>query len=585
MNKMLKQILGVLLAVNLVLLTVVQVLAIIRLWPGGSTSRLGTSVSTPGASGSTEEFELAAQILPDPEFGSSLHFECPLTNSLSVPVTLESWQIEQFHGGEALGEPIPVPFRDFLGEVVIQPGQTFPIEDNLPEKDAQERGLTSLVYTFVLSDGSGNTLIKVFRFSYGSDTSQSAQTNSQQSGGSNVTEEVELTAQINDTPDFGRSLHFECSLFNSLSVPVSLESWQIQDFRGSEPIGEPIPVSFRDFLGEVVIQPGQTFPIEDNLPEKDVQERGLTSLVYTFVLSDSNGSTLTKVFRFSYDPDMKAPSEIDYRGDSGRDLTKVRYDADFAVEVYPGVQWVPIRSLGGSRYTNGEIYAMLRSSPQEKQGSITTLYEAIQLYQIGNFHSSDDNIVVTDPDGREWEHHKPGFDAVRTNTGCCASSADWLNYILSGDYEEVGFIAYNQPQGGHVFNYIKDQNFYYIIDMTHYRTDWNATALETGDLNDHNVNDSVLSSLHRVADLNDFVSYIRSAYTDPPGLILTYQAENCLAINPIWQNTQTLNYEQAEGVPIQVLFDDPKDTITFGLVPGPASRPDYGREPDCAFPG
>ena len=43
--------------------------------------------------------------------------------------------------------------------------------------------------------------------------------------------------------------------------------------------------------------------------------------------------------------------------------------------------------------------------------------------------------------------------------------------------------------------------------------------------------------------------------------------------------------EQAEGVPIQVLFDDPKDTITFGLVPGPASRPDYGREPDCAFPG
>ena len=38
-----------------------------------------------------------------------------------------------------------------------------------------------------------------------------------------------------------------------------------------------------------------------------------------------------------------------------------------------------------------------------------------------------------------------------------------LNYILDGDYEGVGFIAYSQPDGsGHIFNYILQDGYYYF---------------------------------------------------------------------------------------------------------------------------
>ena len=73
---------------------------------------------------------------------------------------------------------------------------------------------------------------------------------------------------------------------------------------------------------------------------------------------------------------------------------------------------------------------------------------------MGNFFPADDN-VRSGENGLNWEHHKPGYHAVRTNCGCCATDSNWLNYILAGDYDEIGFIATSQRDGsGHVYNYI-----------------------------------------------------------------------------------------------------------------------------------
>ncbi len=280
------------------------------------------------------------------------------------------------------------------------------------------------------------------------------------------------------------------------------------------------------------------------------------------------------------------PSLPDYSGDGGKDLGTLRYQAAFEAEVNPGVFWVPARVLGDSRYTNGEIYAMLSASPQEKQEAISTVYEALQLYQIGGFYSSDDNIRMRE-DGVNWEHHKPGYDAVRTNTGCCATDSNWLNYLLREDYEEVGFIATSQRDGsGHIYNYLKEDGFYYFIDLTHYRTDWIATAVEDGDMDSYYRSDFVLGNIHKAQSVQAFVDYVQWAFGDPPGLMFQYRAEDCLAIDSVANGGKmTITYEEVPGVEVAVIFDDPGDSLEYTFEPSPRQLPDWSSNPSYSFPG
>jgi long-subunit acyl-CoA synthetase (AMP-forming) len=50
--------------------------------------------------------------------------------------------------------------------------------------------------------------------------------------------------------------------------------------------------------------------------------------------------------------------------------------------------------LGDSNFSNAEIFDLLPAPPEAKANEINTLYEALQLYQIGNFRAADDNIRV-----------------------------------------------------------------------------------------------------------------------------------------------------------------------------------------------
>ena len=208
-------------------------------------------------------------------------------------------------------------------------------------------------------------------------------------------------------------------------------------------------------------------------------------MVYVCTFTSAAGQEVVREYSFKLSHEKPEIVYPNYAADTGRDLVTLRYEADYCVNVAPGVYWVPASSLGSSSYTNAEIQAMLTDTPEQKQAKIDTLYEALQLYQIGNFAASDDNIRIAEG-SIHWEHHKPGYDAVRTNTGCCATDSNWLRYILDGDYDEIGYMATSQRDGnGHIYNYIKLDGWYYFIDLTHYRTDWVATARETGDLKDY----------------------------------------------------------------------------------------------------
>ena len=330
----------------------------------------------------------------------------------------------------------------------------------------------------------------------------------------------------------------------------------------------------------LTLKPGETYTWHDGHPVVDY----FNCMTYEFQFLDEAGNAVeyTYVYHLNQElPELVYPS---YANDNGYDINTLRYNANYCVEVHDGVYWVNASSLGKSDYTNAQIQALLTDTPEEKQAKIDTLYEALQLYQVGCFLSADDNIRI--PEGNiRWEHHKPGYHAVRTNRGCCATDSNWLRYILDGDYDEVGYIAYSERNGGgHIFNYILMDGWYYVIDLTHYRVDFLATAVESGRMEDYYRSDIVLGNIHKVQNIEDYVSYVQDAFNNPPGLMFMYTAENCLALDGVRAGDFiTITYEDVEGVSVQVIFDDLTDQLNYTFVFSPRVYPDWSREEGFDF--
>jgi hypothetical protein len=207
------------------------------------------------------------------------------------------------------------------------------------------------------------------------------------------------------------------------------------------------------------------------------------------------------------------------------DTGNLRIGADYDIEVADDVFWVPVNRLGLSRYTKDDIINMLPLSPEEKQSKIGVLFEAIQLYQLSNFRSVFDNVKLMQ-NNLCWNYHKPGYHAVRTNEGCCASNSNWLSYLLNGKYEQMGFIHYSQrDSNGHIMNYIFHKGWYYFIDMMMYRIDSLPYAgIETGTQKGYKDNELIAGNFFKSRVPISYVKYCLQKHKDPP-IIFTISLE------------------------------------------------------------
>lgn len=150
------------------------------------------------------------------------------------------------------------------------------------------------------------------------------------------------------------------------------------------------------------------------------------------------------------------------------------YDLQFRNEVYDSVYWVPINTLGKTRYTNDEMLAVSKLPLPEKRKSIGNLYEAIQLFQVSEFGGVLDNKDFW-IDGVHWQRHKSPEEAVLSNEGCCATDTNWLSYFLKDRYDFTGSLCFGNADGnGHITSYIRQNNTYYFIDMMMCRKDSQA---------------------------------------------------------------------------------------------------------------
>jgi hypothetical protein len=267
------------------------------------------------------------------------------------------------------------------------------------------------------------------------------------------------------------------------------------------------------------------------------------------------------------------PFEDTYVAPSEYDTETLRYNANFKVKVAEGVNWVPANTLGKPNITAEEIEA-LDGDPEQLKENLNTLYDVIQYIQVADFRSAHDNIRI-DEDGISWEHHKPGEMAIITNEGCCATISNLMNFLLEGDYGEVGFIAYLQSDGsGHVFNYIKYNNLYYFIDLTHYRNDFMCTAVEDGTLASYYDSDFIAGNVHETVKIEDYVKYYRDNSNDPSELWSLYMAKNCLPIGSVNDGILLeMVYPESSKGRVKIVYDDPNDNIQYSFKKGPTKYP------------
>lgn len=293
---------------------------------------------------------------------------------------------------------------------------------------------------------------------------------------------------------------------------------------------------------------------------------------------DLNNNKISKSFKIDLSQFTKGFNNPNVLS-SPYDISTLKYNADYEIPVTNGVNWVPLNTLGQPNTSIRELMDLYRdysvSDPERIKKEIDSLYEAITYIKVSNKKMGNVvNINILENNIR-WEHHMPGQVSIYDEETNCASSSNLLRYLLEDDYDEVGYIMYSHSNaGGHVFNYIKDNDKIYIIDATKYSNNFNLSAIENGNINNYYNSDYILGNLHVVDDIQDYVNYMLANFSNPPSLISWYTAENCLPISSdVKKDTVDIRLPNSYWGKINILFDKKNDGMKYTFIPGPKEYP------------
>lgn len=197
-------------------------------------------------------------------------------------------------------------------------------------------------------------------------------------------------------------------------------------------------------------------------------------------------------------------------------ISNLRKDAIFSTQIFRGVRWVPVNTLGRSRYSDLKMKGLVwlkqfrYFSNDDIIKKIHTLYEAIQFLQVGNFEVMCDNVFFNSG-GVEWELHKSGYDGLEYNKGCCASLAATIYTLLNKNYDSIKLIVIIALHGScHVLNYIESNGKKYIIDayaMTNKYKEY--IPFETGKFRDFVSSKIMTGVLLEIDELQNFFDFYR----------------------------------------------------------------------------
>lgn len=128
------------------------------------------------------------------------------------------------------------------------------------------------------------------------------------------------------------------------------------------------------------------------------------------------------------------------------------------------------RMLGGTTLTVEQAYALVDAEPEVVKEQVKTAGDVL-MYMLAARIGDNGGCYCDNWGGYTWHSNYTAKTVMEKRLSNCGASANLANYLLEGDYEEIGFINhayYPGNGGGHVYNYIKYQGDYYIVDYSWY---------------------------------------------------------------------------------------------------------------------
>ena len=141
-----------------------------------------------------------------------------------------------------------------------------------------------------------------------------------------------------------------------------------------------------------------------------------------------------------------------------------------AIGAHPGFPDLQGFGRRNMTVTPEEAYALLDADPETVKDAVKTAADVL-MYMLAAQLGDNGGCYCTDWDGWTWHTNFSAREVMERRLTNCGASANLANYLLEGDYEEVGFILhayYPGNGGGHVYNYFLYQGKYYIVDFSWY---------------------------------------------------------------------------------------------------------------------
>ena len=126
--------------------------------------------------------------------------------------------------------------------------------------------------------------------------------------------------------------------------------------------------------------------------------------------------------------------------------------------------------LGGTTLTPEEAYDLVHAKPAVIQEKVRTAADVL-MYMMAAQIGATDGCKHDQWGEYVWHTNLTAKEVMEQKVAVCGSCANLANYLLEGDYEEVGFFQhalYKGNGGGHVYNYILHEGKYYIVDFSWY---------------------------------------------------------------------------------------------------------------------
>ena len=112
---------------------------------------------------------------------------------------------------------------------------------------------------------------------------------------------------------------------------------------------------------------------------------------------------------------------------------------------------------------------------------VNTIGDLLLLYSTLNFKNRSGDTHINGKD-MTWSYNiypELSLELRRVN---CGGVSNFSRLMLEDSFDEAGFIHYRGDSGGHVVNYYKLGEFYYVIDFTQYIMNQKTKVFKTKDL-------------------------------------------------------------------------------------------------------